>query len=133
MQMSAITDRGMAVNLEFDLIQRAYRNEMRFVSEQETVVLQLEFWGFEVTDDRFIVGLSFGGVPHRLEVPLDAVTMFADPSVELGLQFQAPAAVPAAGPTRPSEKPAEPPAEAAEPPTDGGAEVVTLDRFRNKK
>lgn len=98
-----------------------------------TIVLQHEFWGLEVTDDRFIVGLSFGGVPHRLEVPLDAVTMFADPSVEFGLQFQAPAAAPADGPTRPSEKPAEPPAEAAEPPTDGGAEVVTLDRFRNKK
>ena len=57
-----------------------------------TIVLQHEFWGLEVGDDRFAVGLSFGGVPHRLEIPFEAVPVFADPSVEFGLQFAAAAA-----------------------------------------
>jgi hypothetical protein len=57
-----------------------YPNEM-------TIVLQHEFWGLEVTDDRFAVTLSFNGVSQRLDVPLSAVTVFADPSVEFGLQF----------------------------------------------
>ena len=61
-----------------------------------TIVLEHEFWGLEVGEDRFAIGLSFGGVPHRLEVPLDAVTMFADPSVEFGLQFAKADAAPAA-------------------------------------
>ena len=37
--------------------------------------------------ERFGVTLSFGGVPQRLEVPFEAVRVFADPSVEFGLQF----------------------------------------------
>lgn len=94
-----------------------------------TIVLQHEFWDLEVSDDRFAVGLSFGGVPHRLEIPLDAVTMFADPSVEFGLQFQPAVAAPADG----AATPAKPPTETDRPPDDGGAEVVTLDRFRKKK
>ena len=96
-----------------------------------TIVLQHEFWGLEVGDDRFAVGISFGGVPHRLEIPLDAVTMFADPSVEFGLQFAKADAAPAADSTA-AAAPAENPDEARKPPAQGGAEVVTLDRFRKK-
>ena len=33
--------------------------------------------------------LSFDGAPHRLEIPFEAVSVFADPSVEFGLQFGA--------------------------------------------
>ena len=96
-----------------------------------TIVLQHEFWDLEVADDRFAIGLSFGGVPHRLEIPLEAVTVFADPSVEFGLQFATAAAAPSDGPA-PSAVRAEPLGPAAEPPAEGGAEVVTLDRFRKK-
>lgn len=96
-----------------------------------TIVLQNEFWGLEVGEDRFAVGLSFGGVPHRLEIPFDALTMFADPSVEFGLQFAKADAAPAdaAAPTAPAQAAGE----AREAAAEGGAEVVTLDRFRNKK
>ena len=52
-----------------------------------TIVLQHEFWGLEVFDDRFAVTLSFNKVSQRLEIPFAAVTVFADPSVEFGLQF----------------------------------------------
>ena len=96
-----------------------------------TIVLQHEFWGLEVGEDRFAVGLSFGGVSHRLEIPLDAVTMFADPSVEFGLQFAKGDAAAGAGATAPVA-PVVTPGEAREPPAEGGAEVVTLDRFRKK-
>ena len=96
-----------------------------------TIVLQHEFWGLEVGDDRFAVGLSFGGVPHRLEIPLDAVTMFADPSVEFGLQF-AKADAGGGRPTAVARRAVRSPDEAREPPPAGGAEVVTLDRFRKK-
>ena len=97
-----------------------------------TIVLQHEFWGLEVGEDRFAVGLSFGGVPHRLEIPFDALTMFADPSVEFGLQFAKSDAAPADAATAPA-MPAQTSGETPEPPAEGGAEVVTLDRFRNKK
>ena len=97
-----------------------------------TIVLQHEFWDLEVEEDRFAIGLSFGGVPHRLEIPLEAVTVFADPSVEFGLQFTAAlAAAPtdAAAPQTAAERAGEP----GRPPADGGsAEVVALDRFRKK-
>jgi hypothetical protein len=112
-----------------------------------TVVLQHEFWGLEVAPDRFGVTLSFGGQPQRVEVPFAAIRVFADPSVEFGLQFTVqggagegagaetqsgpPASVaklPAASVATPSVEPA-----AAEPSQGAeSAEVVTLDRFRKK-
>jgi len=58
----------------------------RYPSEM-TIVLQHEYWGLEVSEDRFAVTLSFNSVSQRLDVPLEAVTVFADPSVEFGLQF----------------------------------------------
>ena len=64
-----------------------------------TIVLQHEFWGLEVLPERFAVTLSFGSAPQRLEIPYDAVRVFADPSVEFGLQFTV-----APRPTRPARR-----------------------------
>ena len=109
--------------------------------EEMTVILQHQFWDLTVTEDRFEVGLSFGGVAERLVVPFNAIKSFFDPSVKFGLQFEpsdvateAPAAnlpaVPAA-PGLPVAAPAsEEPDEPAKP--GDGAEVVRLDRFRKK-
>jgi uncharacterized protein len=103
----------------------------RYPSEM-TIVLQHEFWGLAVEDDRFAVGLSFGGVPHRLEIPLEAVTVFADPSVEFGLQFTAASAAPSGGSAPPGPAP-ERPGDVGKPSAqEGSAEVVALDRFRKK-
>ena len=52
-----------------------------------TIVLQHQFWDLTVTEDRFEVGLSFGGIPERLIVPFSAIKSFLDPSVKFGLQF----------------------------------------------
>jgi hypothetical protein len=106
-----------------------------------TVILQHQFWDLVVTEDRFEVGLSFGGVPERLVVPFSAIKSFLDPSVEFGLQFEpnasaeelaaneaeGPAGEAARSPERTEDQPADEPAKPSE-----GAEVVRLDRFRKK-
>lgn len=112
--------------------------------EEMTIILQHQFWDLVVTEDRFEVGLSFGGIPERLVVPFAAIKSFLDPSVQFGLQFEpseaaaaetpaaklpavpAPSALPVAAPTPAAESKDEP-AKAGE-----GAEVVRLDRFRKK-
>jgi hypothetical protein len=116
--------------------------------EEMTIILQHQFWDLVVSEDRFEVGLSFGGVPERLVVPFHAIKSFFDPSVQFGLQFEpseaiaetpsapklpaapAPTAVaapsPVPAPEASDEKPV-PPAAPGE-----GAEVVRLDRFRKK-
>ena len=113
--------------------------------EEMTVILQHQFWDLVVTEDRFEVGLSFGGIPERLVVPFNAIKSFFDPSVQFGLQFDpsdAMAAAPAANlpaPAAPSAltvpSPSQPTAVAEkqdEVSRPEGAEVVRLDRFRKK-
>jgi hypothetical protein len=112
--------------------------------EEMTVILQHQFWDLTVTEDRFEVGLSFGGIPERLVVPFNSIKSFFDPSVQFGLQFEAsdaaeapaasPPAVPAPSPIPSALAISEPatgdqnePAKPSE-----GAEVVRLDRFRKK-
>ena len=56
--------------------------------EQMTIILQHQFWDLEVDEDGFSVGLSFGGVPEKLQVPYEAIKGFFDPSVQFGLQFE---------------------------------------------
>jgi hypothetical protein len=109
--------------------------------EEMTVILQHQFWDLVVTEDRFEVGLSFGGVPERLVVPFSAIKSFFDPSVQFGLQFEnseaAPAPADAESQSAPLPATSALPAPAKEAkeepakPTDG-AEVVRLDRFRKK-
>ena len=53
-----------------------------------TTVLQHQFYDLEVKKDYFTVMLSFNNVPERLKIPYDAITIFADPSVNFALQFQ---------------------------------------------
>ena len=112
-----------------DVLRARYPTEM-------TVVLQHEFWGLEVGQEQFGVTLSFGAQPQRLEIPFAAIRVFADPSVEFGLQFTVADAPAAAAPASVAELPvslseaaAASSDEAVEP---GSAEVVALDRFRKK-
>jgi len=105
--------------------------------EEMTVILQHQFWDLTVTEDRFEVGLSFGGIAERLVVPFNSIKSFFDPSVQFGLQFE-PADAPAASlPAVPAPTAPTVPAPAVEnkdepaKPSEG-AEVVRLDRFRKK-
>jgi hypothetical protein len=129
--------------------------------QEMTVVLQHQFWDLAVRDDAFEVGLSFGGVPERLMVPFDAVTAFVDPAVQFGFQFEAIEGAAAEDATAATKNTSERPSLVASPPaaeqqksadqkkpdvaaavkpdrateptgSDGGAEIVRLDRFRKK-
>jgi hypothetical protein len=53
-----------------------------------TIVLQYQFSDLGVTDDKVLVTLSFNNIPEKLVIPLAAITIFADPSVNFALQFQ---------------------------------------------
>jgi uncharacterized protein len=112
--------------------------------EEMTVILQHQFWDLVVTEDRFEVGLSFGGIPERLVVPFNSIKSFFDPSVQFGLQFEpadateaAATNLPAVPATSTASSAVAVPALATETedePTkpSEGAEVVRLDRFRKK-
>jgi uncharacterized protein len=56
--------------------------------KEMTIILQHQFWDLVAGEDSFEVGLSFGGVPERLSIPLAAVKRFVDPSVPFDLQFE---------------------------------------------
>ena len=106
-----------------DFLRAQYPHEM-------TIVLEHQFWGLEVDDQRFSVTLSFHSQAQRLVVPLAAITAFADPSVKFGLEFpvepvdaETVAAAPEALPVEPAKK---------EPAADKPGEVVKLDAFRKK-
>jgi hypothetical protein len=103
-----------------------------------TIVLQHQFWDLAVDDDGFGVTLSFNDQMQRLRIPFSAIKVFADPGVEFGLQFT----LEEDGERRSAEPIRllggvgrqtleEGDAESAAP-AEGGAEIVTLDRFRKK-
>ena len=61
--------------------------------EEMTIVLQHQFWDLIVSETGFEVGLSFGGIPERLAIPLAAIKSFgADPAHH---KYQAAAGLPA--------------------------------------
>jgi uncharacterized protein len=102
----------------------------RFPDEM-TVVLEHQFWDLEVAEDGFSVTLNFQNKPARLTVPFTAITTFADPSVQFGLQFKqgnADAVPTQASPAARGAEWAEAKGKAAGTP----GEVVTLDSFRKK-
>jgi hypothetical protein len=111
-----------------------------------TIVLQHQFWdlGFNRETQAIQVGLSFGGVPSKLVIPLDAVVEFADPHIRYGLRFQAAdaggavadPAVPAEQPALAAEAPAADAPAAEAPAADAKdaepGQVVSLDAFRRR-
>lgn len=146
--------------ITFDTRARGVRlsNRMRErYPERMTVVLQHQFWDLAATEHAFEVGLSFGGIPERLLVPFDSVVEFVDPSVQFALQFDVPPAeAQAVGDAKPATEGAADETTRAKPaaaktpalvesasvekavgdaaPTGegGGAQVVSLDKFRKK-
>lgn len=101
--------------------------------QEMTIVLQHQFWDLSVDEGdgtpfsgKVSIGLSFGGVPSTLVIPLHAITAFADPQVRFGLRFRY--AVP---PTDvPVPENGAPPAEAGE--AAEAPQVVSLDAFRRR-
>lgn len=108
-----------------DYLRDRYPGEM-------TIVLQFQFYDLHVNDERLQVTLSFNNVPEKLEVPLAAITIFADPSVNFALQFQ-----PVGDDSEPDLDPDDDTSNSSDDDgdKDGGkktGEVVSLDNFRKK-
>lgn len=125
--------------ITFDTLAQGVRISNRLrerYPEQMTIVLQFQFWDLKVSDHGFEIGLSFNDIAEKLIVPFAAVRGFYDPSVNFELEFDAQAVVetnepvtldvsqPNATSLSTDEKPAH---------TDGSAQVVSLDSFRQKK
>lgn len=99
--------------------------------EEMTIVIQHQYWDFEVHEDRFEIILKFSGVPQHLRIPFAAVSRFFDPSVNFGLQFETseetvqfskPGAAPPPDATAAKAEQADP----------ANPTVVSLDAFRRK-
>lgn len=101
--------------------------------DEMTIVIQHQFWDFEVFDDRFQISLKFGGDLQALRIPFVAVSRFFDPSTNFGVQLDTiegratdgattilPERIP--GPDGAPPAPVEPPE----------GTVVSLDAFRRK-
>jgi hypothetical protein len=94
--------------------------------QEMTIVLQHQFWDLKMDAEAGLisVGLSFGGVPASLTIPLDAVIGFVDPHIRYGLRFRTP------GTADPVDAPDTEPAEGPKP--DATPQVVSLDAFRRR-
>ena len=100
--------------------------------ERMTIVVQHQFENLVVRDEEFALTLWFKGIESRLTIPFEAVTSFADPSVQFGLRFAEPLGQADAKPAAPAktEKVEDPKAEPEKPAESG--QVVSLDQFRKK-
>ncbi len=56
--------------------------------DEMTIVLQHQFENLEIDTEGFSVTLRFKGKPEKLVIPYSAITSFADPSVNFGLQLK---------------------------------------------
>ena len=92
--------------------------------QEMTIVLQHQFWDLKMDQEAGLisVGLSFGGVPASLVIPIGSMTGFADPFVRYGLRFQP---VPVTD-TAEANEPAKLEHQSETP------QVVSLDAFRRK-
>jgi hypothetical protein len=107
-------------------------------------VLQHQYWGLEAHEDWFQATLSFNKIPERLVIPYAAITAFADPSVQFGLQFRVTPnaenrpAMATPSPIGNAEQTGQVEGAADAPASDDAGErktgdVVALDAFRKKK
>lgn len=101
--------------------------------QEMTIVLQHQFWDLSVDEASGMlgVGLSFGGVPASLRIPILAVTAFADPFARFGVRFHTELS-PAAANEEPSSDAEQPQTQAAESEPSEAPQVVSLDAFRRR-
>ncbi len=100
--------------------------------DEMTIVLQYQFSDLKLEEDALHVTLSFNNVREKLVVPIEAITAFADPSVNFALQFQNSAAE-----QEKIEKTDAPVLEGSDTKEKEGkeekrGEVISLDKFRKK-
>lgn len=97
--------------------------------QEMTIVLQHQFWDLVADEDagQVRIGLSFGGVPSTLVIPIAAITAFADPHVGFGVRFRYAPPEPEA-----AIEPPDTPDSTDTPPATEAPQVVSLDAFRRR-
>ena len=55
--------------------------------DEMTMVMQYEYWNFNVTKDNFKITLSFNDIKSDLCIPYNSVISFADPYANFGLKL----------------------------------------------
>ena len=58
----------------------------KFPSEM-TIVIQYEYWNYDVANDHFTITLSFNDIKTDLIIPFSSVISFADPYANFGLKL----------------------------------------------
>jgi hypothetical protein len=105
--------------------------------QEMTIVLQYQFYDLTIDDEFLSVTLSFNNIPERLVIPMPAITIFADPSVNFALQFQ-PLSNDQSGPDGDGDGPKGGGDDDDKPSKDSGddgeetGQVISLDQFRKK-
>lgn len=90
--------------------------------EEMTIVLQYEYENLVVNERNFSISLRFGGVPHTLIIPFNAIISFADPSCKFALHFEH---IEEQTPEEFEEEFLSAPQQ-----DNGGAEIISLDKYR---
>jgi len=106
-------------------LKERYKDEM-------TIVVQHQYWDLIIEEEFFSLGLSFNHQRETLIIPFDAITAFADPSVQFGLQFNIASDGEAAADDTADEQTADENTQADKEENKLG-EVIALDAFRNNK
>ncbi len=112
--------------------------------DEMTIVLQHQYEKLDVGEDGFSVALNFNDIQELLKIPFGAISAFADPSANFGLQFkfdEAEESTPGQFVTPDSQASVEgqndsnpePTTESVEAPKKPDGNVVTLDTFRKNK
>jgi hypothetical protein len=106
-----------------DRLRAQYPDEM-------TIVLQHQYHSLAIDELTQVisVGLSFGGIPSTLVIPVAAITAFADPEVRFGLSFNVEIPERISLSELPAPEGDDVPARHSDVP----AEVVSLDAFRRR-
>ena len=52
-----------------------------------TIVIQYEYWDYDVANDHFTITLSFSDIKTDLMIPFSSVISFADPYANFGLKL----------------------------------------------
>jgi hypothetical protein len=89
--------------------------------EEMTIVIQHQYWDFEVDNHGFYITLSFSDSQERIYVPFHALLSFMDPYAKFGLQF-----------TPPPYTEEEEAIFAGVAPSENTDNIITLDKFRKK-
>lgn len=94
-----------------------------------SIILQYEFYDLDVRAEGFSVKLSFDNRFATLNIPFEAIELFADPAAQFGLRLKG-APSPAPEDQEQSEEPAG--TELTDDTADDNPKVISLDAFRQQ-